>query len=381
MSRAREFADLAGSADAGGLTGRNLVINGAMQVAQRGTSHTGFQNNGNYTLDRFAYRRSGTISSTTFDVTQENTSGLPEFPKCIQIQVKDAAMSDPNTPNSARNEIKYTFEGQDLQHLQYGTATAQAVTVSFYVKSSVAGTYSWYWNAVDSEDSYIAEYTISSADTWEYKTITVPAPTTSQVDTAIANDNTVGVNMGWTGYGNVTGTSDHRTSTTGWQAAPSGTQPIYTDNQANAFSTLDNTFSLTGVQLEVGEQATPFEHRPFGDELALCRRYFEKSYDVGTAPGTSDYNGSENWSLNSDGNANTIFRPSISVEKRAAPTMVAYRATGTSGSWNYERSGTSGTGTVTFDRKGTNGCRAYLPVGANWVSTYIFGHWTADAEL
>ena len=253
---------------------RNLVIGGCMRVAQRGTSHTGFQNNGAYTLDRFAYRRSGTISSTTFDVTQENTSGLPEFPKCIQIQVKDAAMSDPNTPASARNEIKYTFEGQDLQHLQYGTATAQAVTVSFYVKSSVAGTYSWYWNTIDSEDVYIAEYTISSADTWEYKTITVPAPTTSQVDTAIANDNTVGVNMGWTGYGNVTGTSDHRTSTTGWQAAPSGSQPIYTDNQANAFSTLDNTFSLTGIQVEVGEQATPFEHRSYGDELLRCQRYY-----------------------------------------------------------------------------------------------------------
>ena len=303
---------------------RNMVINGAMQVAQRGTSHTDFQNNGAYTLDRFAYRRSGTISSTTFDVTQENTSGLPEFPKCIQIQVKDAAMSDPNTPASARNEIKYTFEGQDLQHLQYGTATAQAVTVSFYVKSSVAGTYSWYWEAEDSQDTYIAEYTINSADTWEYKTITVPAPTTSQVDTVIANDNTTGLKMGWTGYGNVTGTSDHRTSTTGWQAAPSGTQPLYTDNQANAFSTLDNTFSLTGIQVEVGENASDFEHRSYGEELTLCQRYY---YRIGEAVVSSNAQFTlQGRSLSSNRTDGTLMLPS---PMRAVPSVSVYESSST----------------------------------------------------
>ena len=256
---------------------RNLIINGAMNVYQRGTTTT-YQNNGGYDVDRFSYRRSGSISTTTFDVSQQDTTGLPEFPKCIEVKVQDAAMSDPNSINSARNCIQVNTEGQDLQLLQYATATAKPFTVSFYVKSSVAGTYCWAVDAIDSLDSYIEEYTINAADTWEYKSFTVPAPTTSQVNTAIPNDTTTGLNIQWTGYGNVTGASDHR-GVTGWQSYSSGTNKLYTANQTNAFTAVNNTFSLTGVQLEIGEQATPFEHRSFGDELARCQRYFQRLQD------------------------------------------------------------------------------------------------------
>ena len=255
---------------------RNLIINGAMQVWQRGTTQT-FQNNGAYVLDRFAYRRGGTISTTTFDVSQEDTSGLPEFPHCIQAKVQDAALSDPNSINSQMNQFKYTVEGQDIQHWRWGTSEAQPIAISFYVKASVAGTYCWQIRHTDSAKNYVAEYTISSADTWEKKTIYVAAPSTSEVQTATPNDKTVGLTMQWVMSGNVTGTSDQRISSANtWTADGAGGELAYTANQTNNWTTVDNIFQLTGVQVEVGDKVTPFEHRSFEEELWACKRYYNK---------------------------------------------------------------------------------------------------------
>ena len=231
----------------------------------------------------------GTISTTTFDVSQEDTSGLPEFPHCIQAKVQDAALSDPNSINSQMNQFKYTVEGQDIQHWRWGTSEAQPIVISFYVKASVAGTYCWQIRHTDSAKNYVAEYTISSANTWEKKTIYVAAPSTSEVQTATPNDNTVGLTMQWVMSGNVTGTSDQRISSANtWTADGAGGELAYTANQTNNWTTVDNIFQLTGVQVEVGENASDFEHRSFGEELALCQRYYEKSYDYGTAPGASN---------------------------------------------------------------------------------------------
>ena len=261
---------------------RNLVINGAMRVYQRGTTST-YQNSGGYDVDRFSYRRDGTISTTTFDVSQENTTGLPDFPKCLQVQVKDAAISDPNSDDDFYNTIKCALEGQDLQALQYGTATAQPVTISFYVKASVAGTYCLSIDipqatASDSKD-YVVEYTINSANTWERKTITIPAPSVSDLSINIKNDTSAGFQINWVMAGNRTGTSRRRTSTTDqWIDRSQGGsyEFTHTANQTNNWATLDNIFQLTGVQFELGENASDFEHRSFGEELNLCQRYYQK---------------------------------------------------------------------------------------------------------
>jgi len=261
---------------------RNMVINGAMQIYQRGSTST-YQNSGGYDVDRFSYRRDGTISTTTFDVSQENTTGLPDFPKCLQVQVKDAAISDPNSDDDFYNTIKCALEGQDLQALQYGTATAQPVTISFYVKASVAGTYCLSIDipqatASDSKD-YVVEYTINSANTWEKKAITIPAPSVSDLSINIKNDNSAGFQINWVMAGNRTGTSRRRTSTTDqWIDRSQGGsyEFTHTANQTNNWATLDNIFQLTGVQFELGENASDFEHRSFGEELFSCQRYHQR---------------------------------------------------------------------------------------------------------
>lgn len=249
---------------------RNLIINGAMNVDQRNTTTT-YSNSGGFgAADRISFRRAGTWTTTTFDISQESTTGLDEFPKCSQMKVQDA-VANPNANDDTYCSFSYRFEGQNLQHLKWGTSDAKAVTVSFYVKSPVAGTYCFSLHAIDANTAYIAEYTIDSADTWERKVITIAAPTTSNVGTKIANDNTIGIGLYWAFSGNTTGNASFR-GAVGWNTQ----QVHWTSNQANAFSTLNNAVQLTGVQLEVGDKATPFEHRSYGEELALCQRYYEK---------------------------------------------------------------------------------------------------------
>jgi hypothetical protein len=369
MSRAREFADLAGSADAGGITGKNMVTNGSMTVAQRGTSSTGQTSGGYKTCDRW---RVSITTQGTWTISQSSTTPNSDFSSSLKF---DCTTADASPAASDQVAVETRLEAQDVAHLGYGNSDAKAITVSFWVRSNKTGTYTFEVFAQDPNRLNSTTYTIDSANTWEKKEITIPADTSGS---GINSDSGIGIIVKWWLGAGSTFTGGTFTNNV-WEANVNANRVH--SSQVNLADSTSNEWYITGVQLELGEQATPFEHRSFGDELARCRRYFEKSYDVGTTPGTSDNKGTENWTVNSEGNANAIIRPSFNVEKRAAPTMVAYQATGTSGSWNYERSGVAGTGTTTFDRKGTNGCRAYVPIGANFASAYIFGHWTADAEL
>ena len=221
----------------GNLGNKNLIINGAMQVAQRGTSATTYSNSGGFgAADRISFRRGGTWATTTFDLSQEDTSGLDEFPKCSQIKVQDA-VANPNANDDTFCSFRYALEGNEIQHLQYGTSNAKDVTLSFYIKAPVTGTYCVHFEINHAAANYVAEYTINSANTWEYKTITVPAPSTSELGTKPTNDNSIQLAIYWILSGNTTGTSTARGSA-GW----SGTTPDrtrYTVNQANAFSTLN----------------------------------------------------------------------------------------------------------------------------------------------
>ena len=267
---------------------RNLIINGNMAVAQRGTSATTYSNSGGFgAADRISFRRGGTWTTTTFDLSQEGTSGLDEFPKCSQIKVQDA-VANPNANDDTHCNFRYAFEGNEIQHLQYGTSNAKDVTLSFYVKSPVAGTYCVQFEVNHTAADYVAEYAINSANTWEYKTITVPAPSTSEVGTKPTNDNSIQLSIYWILSGNTTGTSTARGSA-GW----SGTTPRtrYTVNQANAFSTLNNAVQLTGIQLEVGDVATPFEHESFAETLQKCQRYYQ-TFRVGN---TFYASGTQTW--------------------------------------------------------------------------------------
>ena len=254
---------------AGALSLRRLNINGAMQVAQRGTSFSLAQTT-QYTLDRTRYHAVG-LDAYTCTVAQDS-----EAPSGFSNSFK-LTTGTAETPGS--DEILYiaqSIEAQDLQHLQYGTSSAQSTTLSFWVRSSQTGTFGVTIYQGDGNDLINSTYSISTADTWEYKTITFSGNTAA----APSNDTGEGFRISWI-LG--AGSGFLGTTQTAWGA--------YSDEgyggdhaQNGVMTTASATWYLTGVQLEVGSKATSFEHKSFGDELARCQRYFCKSSDYGVFP-------------------------------------------------------------------------------------------------
>ena len=256
MSRAREFADLASSADAGGITGKNLIINGAMQVAQRGTS---FADLNGYNLDRFEV---GSSDDGAVTVTQDTT--VPSGQGFKNSMKFDVTTADTSIGASQYYQFYQKIEGQNVAHLMWGTSDAKSVTLSFWCRSNKTGTYviTFMNNAADRLNPN--NFTINSANTWEKKTITLSGDTTGTWLTT----NGIGLYVIW----NLALGSDYQDGTNGtWGSADYGSGAT-----VNFLDSTSNEFYITGIQLEVGEQATPFEHRSYGDELARCQRYYQE---------------------------------------------------------------------------------------------------------
>lgn len=254
MSKAAELAALIGSQTA--LSNRNLIINGAMQVDQRNTTVT----TSAYSCDRWFVNKTNT-DQLVFAADQDTTS--PDgFSNSLKVAVTTAETA---LASDELFYIRYQIEGQDLQHLEYGTSSAKSVTLSFWVRSSLTGKYSVLFYGIDTTRSNLQSLTINTADTWEYKTITIDGDTTGSID----NDNGSGFQFYIT---LAAGTDYAGTPHSGW-GAYSATDDFAFSDQVD-FSAQTGTFYITGVQLEVGEQATPFEHRSYADELARCQRYY-----------------------------------------------------------------------------------------------------------
>ena len=249
------------------LSNRNLVINGGMQVNQRvstaGLDDFNVVTGSLYTLDR--WQGVGTSSFDWDSARIKQVSDSPdEFSNSLRVDIGNT-----ETPSGGHNGlIRTRLEAQNLQHLAYGTSSAKSCTLSFWVRSNKTGTYCWQIKQHDADKYLLYEYSISSANTWEKKTITFAGNTAD----AIANDNGEGFQLCWH---LACGSSDHASATTSWTAGNSG--KLYaTSNQVNLWDHADNVWYLTGVQLEVDNGsgvATDFEHRPYGDELARCQRY------------------------------------------------------------------------------------------------------------
>ena len=257
MSRARDFADLAGSADAGGLTGRNLIINGAAVLDQRNGGSSVTAGTGTYTLDRWrAYNNTDGV----FTVQQVSDSP-DEFSYSIKAT---ATTADSSLAAGQQAKLQQRIEGYNVAPLALGSSGAKSFTLSFYVKSSVTGTFGVGLINSANDRSFVTSYTINSADTWEYKTITLAGDTSGTWLTT----NGIGLNIQWSlGMGsNLEGTSGS------WQAGEKSDASGFT----KLIGTLNATWQITGVQLEVGEQATPFDHsESYGETLAKCQRYFQ----------------------------------------------------------------------------------------------------------
>ena len=276
---------------------RNLIINGAMQVAQRGTSNvnaTGYK-----TVDRFELYEG---SSPTYTFTSEQVSDAPDgFTKSFKVTADSAA----TFTGSQNFGLRYKLEGQDVQHLKYGTSSAQSVTISFWVKSSETGDFSLRVmnQSASGFRQYLTSYTINSANTWEYKTATITGDTVRALD----DGNTAEYVISWeldTG-------ADDLSSAFSWTT--DGANKSVT-TQVNLLAATNNTWQITGVQLEVGSVATPFEHRSYGEELALCQRYYYKR-TVGTNSNTTYGVGV----VNSSTQCERVFAMHP-VEMRAQPT-------------------------------------------------------------
>ena len=261
MSKARQLAELGNVYDDGALGNRNLIINGAMQVAQRGASLS-VTSSGGYSLDRF-YVQSNVGSGHTWAQVQETPSG-EGFNYSAKLTVGTGAT--PVSDNFGR--VIYYVEGYDSQALNWGNTSPKAATFSFWVKSSVTGSFGGCLKLQKESPfpGFYYTYTISSANTWEYKTVTVPAGVF--VDGNMDSTNGIGVLVAFD-----LGEGPDRSTTTGYNSSNNG-GALGVTGADKILATSGATWQITGVQLEVGDTATPFEHRSYGQELARCQRYF-----------------------------------------------------------------------------------------------------------
>jgi len=243
-----------------GINFRNLIINGDMSIAQRGTS---FSSTGDvYVLDRFKLDYVGS-PSVRYTVSQDtDTPTGQSFAKSMKFDVTTAEVSQSET-----TRLWTRIESQNLQMLKYGTSNAETLSLSFWVKSNLTGTFIFWLYQEDSTRSISKSYTISSANTWEKKTITIDADTSGQIN----NDNGAGLRVVWflTADQSTYGSSSLQTSWGSYNATAVAT------GQTNVGSSTSNEFYITGIQLEVGTSASDFEFLPYDVNLQRCLRYFE----------------------------------------------------------------------------------------------------------
>jgi len=365
---------------------RNLIINGAMQVNQRGQTATNGDNSTAddiFTADRFQNRYQDGTSSLRIDSSNatitDHPLGLSNAAKIVCSTVDDLADA-----TSVYMNIHYKgMEQQDLQHLQYGTSSAKKVTLSFWVKSGVTGTFFVSFqqeaNTAGNKVRYHASYTISSANTWEKKTISIAGPGTG-LNWLSNNTSNHALAISF----HLSNSSERLDSTINqWFEDTTNTQTIRCGTgQTNFFLTVDAEFYLTGVQLEVGDTATDFEHRSYAEDLRDCQRYYFHTYRKGIAIGSSGTdNGAAQTRIGSSVTNHHGFMVIYAVPMRATPIITYYSITGTQdrvsvvGSDFAHDTNVSITGTYEMGERGING----IAIGAG--ATAIAGHVIATAEL
>ena len=339
--------------------GKNKIINGAMEIDQRnaGASTTAQ----GYKVDRWGYFASG---SPTFNLQQNAGSVTP--PTGFTNYLGATSTSAYSMGSTDRAGFFQAIEGFNIADLGWGTANAKTVTLSAWVRSSLTGTFGGVVANSAYNRCYVFSYTISAANTWEYKTITITGDTTGTWLTT----NGAGINLSFAfGAGSGAVTTAGSWGSTAY-FAPTG--------QVNVAGTNGATFYITGVQLEVGSVATEFERRPYGTELALCQRYYEKSYRPSSVPGSSGVPPGFITTLTNGVVTNSTAGVYYKVVKRAIPTVTVYNAVnGTSGQVHRESDGSGITVSVQYDAETGFG---RLSLGTSKEDQYLW-HFTASAEL
>tara|TARA_A100001015_G_scaffold244374_1_gene279801 strand:+ start:1244 stop:2491 length:1248 start_codon:yes stop_codon:yes gene_type:complete len=334
---------------------RNIIINGAMMVAQRGTSATA--SSGYTTVDRFS--QSASNLNNNCDIAQEGLTSGNAYNNGFRKSYK-VTNGDNNADSDDQSKINHLIEAQDLTNSGWSHKNPNSfATLSFWVKSSVAQTFSVAIYAEDANMGYGFEY--SATTSWTKITHSIPG----HASLGINNDNGTGFNIQWYLYMGTDTTSSSFTNAD-WHTYSGSSRSK--DMTTTWQTTNDATFEITGVQLEVGTQATPFEHRSFGEELTLCQRYFEKMV-INTYPMFPAGNNG----------VNNETRMPFKVEKRAAPTVTK------SGDLNLTLNGTTSTNTDhNLGSASIYGAKIFAVVsGSNYTSSTAVSAFTclADAEL
>lgn len=366
------------SAKALNLGRRNIIINGAMNIAQRAASVTGLGNGGGYyTLDRHRFSSGNTAGRLT--QSQASITDLPGFANAMKL---DCTTADTSIAANEDCSLQYRLEGQDLQQLKKGTSSAESVTVSFYMKTNKAFTFMCELDDTDNNRFNGQQFTTSTS--WTRHTLTFVGDTTGTLDDN--NERSMMLNF-WLHAGS-NFTSGTYTANT-WQSRAA----TDTNRAVGIGSFYDNTANelhLTGLQMEVGATATDFEHRSVGEELATCQRYFIKSGNAVTGneewfPGVATHSGVGRITAQSlDGNQDrALAHVKFPTHMRGNPTIVYYPGrsalTQTAGSIAVYNGNTA----VTTSGKPlgrANGLQGYFQGTSTDAAAYVF-QFTADAEL
>ena len=331
---------------------RNIVINGACQVAQRATSATGLGGSapGYTTVDRWQLSV-GATSAGRFSTAQVAVTDLPGFANAFHL---DCTTADTSIAAGEVLKIDYKIEGQDLQQLKKGTSSAEKVTVSFYMKTNKAFTFMCELDDRDNNRRNGQQFTTTTD--WTRHVLTFAGDTTGTLD----DDNALSMVISFFFHAGSDFTGGTYSANT-WESRASS------DNMravgiGSFFDSTDNDIKITGLQMEVGEQATPFEHRSFAEEKNLCYRYYEEG----------------NFSMRVSG---TVVRTgqSYTVTKRASATVNVYYDSSkpTAGTINVGNSTNSGWA----EGGSTNYWNMEKNTGSNGDGVDYNCYWTASAEL
>lgn len=341
---------------------KNRIINPGMVIDQRnaGAAVNGIGVAGAlYTLDRWL---GWLANQSTANLTIQQSSVAPAgFTNSLAVTVTAAQAS---LGSGFYSMLWQKIEGFNVADLGWGTANAKSVAVSFWVRSNVTGQFGGSVLNSSQNRSYAFSYTINAANTWEQKTITIPGDTTG---TWLTNSSTglilsfgIALGSGSVGTANVWGTSAVYSAT----------------GQTNLYATNGNTWYITGVQLEVGSTATSFDYRPYGTELALCQRYYQKTYEYSVVPGAYGGNGTgylQGRYITSYAYTEWYFK----VDMRAVPTVTTYAPfDGTSGKCWIDSTGSANT-----VLGGGTGTKSILIACTTVNTNPFYFHAVASAEL
>ena len=320
---------------------KNMIINGACMINQRFGSgtYTLAGSNDYYPVDRF---RSWASGGGQFTI-QRSDNAPPGFKNSLMFTVSTV---DSSIASGAYYVIQHRVEGYNFAHLNWGTTNAKPVTLSFWVKADVTGEYGIsFWNSGQNY-TYVTSYNINVADTWEYKTITIPGP----IGGSWLTDNGNGFGIWWDlGTGSQYSTSTTETWGQNAKFKPTGSTQMIKTSGAK--------FRMTGIQLEVGRNATEFEHRSYGEELALCQRYFFKLSNSRLIMGYKRHDGSSNFPVNTP------------VPMRASPTP-SLTASGTFS--NFQSSFSTTQSSPNVYEWSESGNRFIFQVQSTWSSTHTY---------